>query len=424
MVAEIRSFDQTLLGGLSAATMAFGREGCPGLYSDDILLSRLRAHGFAFLESVEAIARAPHRSLSAESQVLPLSRIRQLHPTALRDRRVAALVHGSSANADALESIQLRSVTSSPTFDTPANQTLLALLKRFRATVLLVREKVEALALGSPADEQALRVERRLNELRELDTRVHRLILGRPFVETSSSGTTSSGLTQIAAQPTYSKAYRLGCHALSIGVEGNQANDMLHVNHSWGIYETWCYLAVLSCVKEILGASPAKTKAKAVSSKLAFTVDMHDGGSLEVLFQATFPSKLSPGRAGWSISRERIPDIVLVAKNDKTTRALILDAKWRSGRENVLDAMQSAHIYHDALRLDGAVPTPCLLLLPGVTVVPTLEEQSFIAEHGVGAISGFSIGEQGVVRLKETLKDWLISGPSSLLPALPQLHPN
>jgi hypothetical protein len=197
---------------------------------------------------------------------------------------------------------------------------------------------------------------------------------------------------------------------LATGVDGDDAADMLHMNHSWGIYETWCFLEVVRCVQDIVGATPRQTKPSAVSADMTFMVKMPDGGSLEVLFQANFPSssEASPGgRLGWSISRMRIPDIVLVAKSSKGFRTLILDAKWRSGRENVLDAMQSAHVYHDSLRLAGAAPTPCLLLLPGITVVPHLEQPDFIAEHGVGAISAFCIGEPGIDRLRDTLKTWL-----------------
>ena len=414
MVAEIRLFDQALLGGTSAATMAFGREGEPGFYDDDILLSRLRAHGVAFLDSVDTIARSPHLSWSAEDQVIPLSRIRRLHPMALNDRRLAALASGSSVCGDALESIQLRSVTSSATFNTAANQTLLALLKRFRASIIRVREKVQALALKSPQEEQALRTERRLIDLDKLDIRVKKLILGRPFIEISAAGMTSSGLTQIASHPAYSKAYRIGCRALSTGIEGDEPSDMLHVNHSWGIYETWCYLTVLRCVQKVLGVSPIQTRAKAVSAQLAFKVEMPDGGSLEMLFQATFPSaKPWQSRTGWSISRQRVPDVVLIVKKDKITRSLILDAKWRSGRENVLEAMESAHIYHDSLRLDGATPKACLLLLPGTTSVPGLEQQSFIDLHGVGTISNFSVGGEGVERLKENLINWLLYDPKT-----------
>ena len=127
-----------------------------------------------------------------------------------------------------------------------------------------------------------------------------------------------------------------------------------------------------------------------------------------MLFQATFPAlKASSKRSGWSLSRERRPDIVLVHSFGDATRFLVLDAKWRSGRENVLDAMTSAHIYHDALRVRQVSPSSCLLLLPGKDTVSELESEAFIHAHGVGAIKCVKIAGDGETRLVELLKPWL-----------------
>lgn len=85
----------------------------------------------------------------------------------------------------------------------------------------------------------------------------------------------------------------------------------------------------------------------------------------------------------------------------------MFDAKWRHGREYILDAMESGHIYHDALRLGFEPPTHCLLLLPGSTCVQELEQDDYINSHGVGAFSSISIGMVGSARLKQWLKKWL-----------------
>ncbi|MEO7152307.1 MAG: DUF2357 domain-containing protein [Burkholderiaceae bacterium] len=410
MVAAIRHFDQALLGGTSEATMAFGRAGQPGRYADAVLLARMRQHGPGFLDALVNVARAPHRSVCADLQMLPLSRIRRLHPGALRDRRVAALAGASADPTTAFETIRIHSLTSVPTFDTPANRALLGLLQRFRATLIRLGHKVQALGLGGPQEEQAQRVGRRMIELQTLGSRVDKLLMAAPFIDVSNPSTTAAGLTQVAAQPKYGRAYRLGCRALTCHVDGQDDADELHVNHSWGIYETWCYLAVLEAIGKAVGVAPVAGTPRAVTAELAYTVVLPQGGELEILFQGVFPSS-SPwaGRSGWSISRERRPDIVLVARRAGQHRAMVLDAKWRSGKNNVLAAMESAHLYHDALRIAGGPPSPCLLLLPGAPSVAALEEQSFIDAHGVGAISHFSVGGAGLTRLEATLKAWLLS---------------
>ena len=140
----------------------------------------------------------------------------------------------------------------------------------------------------------------------------------------------------------------------------------------------------------------------------AMTFELPDGNLLEVLFQATFPA-LSPSatRIGWSISRERRPDIVLVLHSQDAVRAVVLDAKWRSKRRNILQAMESAHIYHDALRVAGVPPSPCILLLPGQPEVSALEAPEYLVTHGVGAMSNLRIAAGGLTHLAVLLSDWL-----------------
>lgn len=414
MVTDIRAFDQALLGGASSASMEFGHTGKPGKLAGDILLARLREHGPAFLSAVEAIAYSPHRSLAAEAKVLPLSRIRRLHHSSLQDRRLAAMATGHSPSPEAMDTLQVSSLTSAPTFDTPANRALLALLRRFRAALTTTHEKVKELKLGTPPEEQALRVERRLEDLDRLGFRTQKLLFGPLFSEVTNGETSSAGLTQIAAQPSYSRAYRLGFRSLSSDVDGADSSDQLHVGPSWGIYETWCYLQVLKTLAEVTGIAGIPCEPSAAAAERATSFTLADGATLEVLFQASFPAlKASGKRFGWSLSRERRPDIVLVHSFGATRRFLVLDAKWRSGRENVLDAMASAHIYHDALRVGQARPTLCLLLLPGQDTVAELESDAFIQAHGVGSVKRVNVDGDGNTRLGELLKSWLSSTSTS-----------
>ena len=62
----------------------------------------------------------------------------------------------------------------------------------------------------------------------------------------------------------------------------------------------------------------------------------------------------------------------------------MLDAKYRTTRPNVLDAMSSAHIYRDALRWRQRKPESAVLLVPRSGGAPWMEQPDFIAEHRVG----------------------------------------
>lgn len=409
MVSQIRDFDAALLGGQSAATMMFGRAGQRGIFTDDLLLSRLRQHGTACIQAVYALARVPHRGITADADMLPLSRIRRLHPASMRDRRLAAISAGTTTSGFDIGSLQLRSLTSIPTFDTPANRALLALLRRLLATVVRLKSVVGELKLGGDREEQANRADRRIGDLCLMEERLRSVMVRPPFSEVTLAQTSAAGLTQIAADPSYNRAYRLGCMAMSTGVQGD-LSDWLHVNYSWGIYETWCYLAVLQVSTNTFGVPAQRCKPTAVAAQLTHRFQLADGRQLEVYFQALFPSAPPQGSSsyiGHSISRERRPDILLVLREGSGCRSMVLDAKWRSGRDNVLQAMESAHIYHDALRLAGQRPSPCILLLPGASAVPSLERFEYIGEHEVGALSNASVAGSGLDALSTLLANWV-----------------
>jgi len=76
------------------------------------------------------------------------------------------------------------------------------------------------------------------------------------------------------------------------------------------------------------------------------------------LLQSTFRSSPTEVPGFWSVSRQREPDIVLrVEGGGSEARFVVFDAKYRTSRSAVLDAMASAHIYRDSLRFGGRAPT-------------------------------------------------------------------
>ena len=62
----------------------------------------------------------------------------------------------------------------------------------------------------------------------------------------------------------------------------------------------------------------------------------------------------------------------------------VLDAKYRTTRSNVLDAMASAHIYRDSLRWNGRRPESAVLLVPRGGGAAWMEQPDFIRSHRVG----------------------------------------
>lgn len=411
MLGDIRAFDVSLLLGLTAATLGFGTQGRRSRWEPLVQLTRLRRHGPAFLSAVSDLARNPHQFLCATERLLHLRHLRRFHPSALLDRRLAALANGGSSDADDLEMLQLRSSTAAPTVDTAANRALKALLQRFLATAMSLASTVERKGMGGEASAQELRRERRLEVLRTLSRGASDLLRAAPFVDIAGAETSAAGLTQIAAHPRYARAYRLGTQALRVAAGGAEQDDQLPVTPSWGVYETWCYITVAQLLEQFVDGPLSVTRSAPTSTDLALAGRLPDGRLVEVLFQAVFPSEAPFAQsAAWSISRERRPDIVLVVTGGATRRWIVLDAKYRSGRDNTLQAMESAHIYRDALRLGRTPPEGVLLLLPGAASVPSLETQDFWEEHKVGALSEFAMNGPGTTRLATLISAWLNKG--------------
>ena len=88
-----------------------------------------------------------------------------------------------------------------------------------------------------------------------------------------------------------------------------------------------------------------------------------------------------------SISGRFVPDIVLTVEAEDRRAFLVLDAKYRSGRSNILDGMRSAHLYHDALRWHDRCPDRSWILIPAAGSTSWLHDARFQALHGVGALT-------------------------------------
>lgn len=85
---------------------------------------------------------------------------------------------------------------------------------------------------------------------------------------------------------------------------------------------------------------------------MALTGSTGGTARIELLLQPPFPAGDHNSNAGFrSISRRREPDIVLTRMDpEHPPKWSIFDAKYRTQRTHVLEAMASAHIYRDALR--------------------------------------------------------------------------
>lgn len=76
--------------------------------------------------------------------------------------------------------------------------------------------------------------------------------------------------------------------------------------------------------------------------------------------------------------------MILTGNDGADLRFIVLDVKYRASRANVLDAMESAHIYQDSLRIGPSQSEASLLIIPSGGEAAWLEAPELHAEHRVG----------------------------------------
>ena len=298
-----------------------------------------------------------------------------------RSPALAVLLRGSGhAPADS-ENGRLDVPFVEETLDSSANRAMfalvLALIRRGLRLHDRLQELVDRASDSATRTSLGVRWPARKQVLAELVIRLKALRHQLPFAHVQRPEITAAGLTAVAADPSYARAWGRGWRALRRGLESGPSVERLWVSPSWEIYERWCFLRL----GQLLSAARPEWH---WSRRPDCWVGLSGTCRAELRLQPTFRS--SPEETGrmWSISKERVPDLVLTVESAAGTRFLVLDAKYRSSRSNVLDAMASAHIYQDSLRIGPNRPDASLLLVPSGGGAPWLEAPTFQMMHQVG----------------------------------------
>ena len=394
MVREIWSFDASLVLGDEAAGTHIGEAG--DREDPAVRYMRLARYADELMSSAGAISRQPHRTLRAARRQVALHRVRRA------DIRTAiAAIAGETAmlfTEDASETGQVPEggvplfdvPISEETYDSAANRTMAALLTQVIVAVDEVTSAIE-LRLRSEGDEDARhelarRWPRRRDTLRELREAVGRIGGREPFRSIKRREMTSAGLTAIAAHPLYARTQQIIWRMTRPGYEGARLDEWSSMSPTWSIYESWCFIAIVSHLEEWLDkwkwtrSNPSEGRYCVTGKSGSRTVAVH--------LQKSFSYSSPPPKSGlWSVSAHLIPDIVIVLSDGDRSSFLVLDAKYRRGRQNVLDGMRSAHIYRDALRLGTFPPVLSLLLVPAdAEDAEWTMQPAFRAAHGVGVV--------------------------------------
>jgi hypothetical protein len=403
MLNELWDADPELVLGSEPATMPIGELGA--FDSPALAFARLKRYGNEFISALGPVCARPRRTLKSDRDLVPLQQVRRL------DRRTAlALLRSpmgirlvTDPEHPAVEAVRLDVPMVDDTVDCAPNRAMMAMILAVRQRARSVSDALRAGAERKEDSETRTSLSSRWPArkafLDQLVSGVTRVLRQFPFTALKRPEVTAAGLTAIAADPGYARAWGRGWRALRHGVEDRPTDERLWLSPSWEIYERWCFLRVGESLKKSFPdwrwtyKPRHRTYEGSVEGRKAF-----------LRLQPTFSSADAPTHGPWSVSKTREPDLVLTVQAEGQTRFVVLDAKYRTTHDNVLDAMTSAHVYQDSLRIDTHRPEASLLLVPAGGGAPWLEEYSFCSSHRVGV---HVLAPDGVGDLPRLVKELL-----------------
>lgn len=386
MIRELLNSAPSLVIGTEPATVAIGDLGT----TEDpwLAFARLRRYAPEFFRAIQQVRARPRRTLRVRRDSAALHHVRRV------DRRTATALLRSPAVALFLADTGRTTAAFAPdsrldvpfiedTLDAAANRAMLALVITLLRRTRVLRDRLQGLVDRKPDSDTRTSLSSRWPARRlfldDLAAQFKLLVRQSPFADVQRPEMTAAGLTAIATDPTYSRAWGRGWRALRHGIESGESTERLWVSPSWEIYERWCFLRV----GQLLDATLPAWNWRRLESPDRW-VGSSSGRHAELRLQPTFSARECETETMWSISRERVPDLVLTVQDADAVRFVVLDAKYRTSRSNVLEAMGSAHIYQDSLRIGARRPDASLLLVPAVVDTNWLASPAFQQEHRVG----------------------------------------
>lgn len=387
MIREVADFDLSLILGTEPANT-----GLDGRSAEDVLwvaYARLKQGLAPYLMALARLAERPIRRLRSSRQSRPLHQVRMIDVPGLRQLAtnapvLAALAGRPGASSDSWQDDSVNVPMAEMTLDNPANRAMAAQIEEVLHRVDWVIRGFEAHAETESDTRTAIRprLQRRLRWLREQRRSLVRLRRSAPFEEVTQVMVSAAGLNAVAAEPTYSRAHRLGGVLLRRGLS-DLGEEMHYLSPTWQVYEAWCFTVLAKAFSELQVVSWSMTRPSSCLMRLSAH---SEGRDVRMYFQLSCPSG-DASRLGYSsISLRRVPDIVVEVTQGEEVAFYCLDAKYRVGTRALMEAMESAHIYHDAIRRRDDRPRAAYLLAPSVAGVPSLAEAGYRDRHGVGVL--------------------------------------
>jgi len=409
MINEIREACPSLLFGEEPAQDQLGHEG-----DEEKLIvkfARLRGHAEEMFRAFEAVSERPIRSLRSRREEMAIRSVRRAdQTTVLNVLRSPAfgLLTGASPTPAALGA-RLDVPQVEQHLDGDANRCLTRMLELVRQRCREMRARMGQLVECERSEETRTALEPRWparrafldDTLRRCDEALHRL----PFAEVTHATISAAGLNGVAANPDYARAHGLAWRILRPGVGGELGEDRMWISPTWEVFESWCYVRLVKGLQRLF----PDVRWRETKRPLNITVDYAmegegPDGRIILLFQPRFPRGDTSSSPVRSVSREMRPDLVVLFERPDNRRFLVFDAKYSQSASAVLQQMDTAHLYHDALRWGERRCEISLLLVPAAEGSPWLREHAFQDSEGVGVVA-MEPGSPGLLpaRIEELL---------------------
>ena len=210
----------------------------------------------------------------------------------------------------------------------------------------------------------------------------------------------SSALQALADQPTFGALHRAGRLLLDPGLAyGPDGTAESALKHSYDLFELFVLFRLLDQMPAALGPNwKAQSLVRVVAggweerppNSARWRFEGPDCLKLTLIYQQRFPrARKAPDRRPFSsLSGEGRPDFILLLQRGSEPIAwIILDAKYRSGRQAVDAGLQDVHRYRDALRILAMRAAGAFVIVPDLQDEdPPYASSDFLKHHAFGVI--------------------------------------
>jgi hypothetical protein len=200
-------------------------------------------------------------------------------------------------------------------------------------------------------------VDRALHELQNVQK-------ARAFRDIQPEALSDSTLQALPDHPLYLAIHRTGRRLAEPGLAYAPGQDVVSaLKHSYDLFELAVLYRLVAALGNTLGPSWRPLSSASVrryphedrpSDRSSWSWVGPDDEAVELVYQALFNAATSSASANGfaSISGQYVPDFTIIyRRKDRSVSWIILDAKYRSGRQSIHDGLGDIHRYRDALRL-------------------------------------------------------------------------